>query len=275
MSEQKKTACHSVSGDLLVHQLPAFKDNYLYVIQALHSEAVVAIDPGDANVVGAFLEQNHLELTAIWNTHHHWDHTGGNQALREKYNCPVLGPRSSSGIPALTQTTVAGDRWNIGNVEFHVLETPGHTLDHLAYYAPSHDLLFCGDTLFSLGCGRLFEGTPAMMWRSLLSLRSLPDSTQVFCAHEYTLSNWRFLQSLQPESTAIQRLGEQLNARLGHQGRTVPSSIAFEKQYNPFLLADHFEFASSISQLQRGVEKLNLHTPENVFATLRSLKDQF
>lgn len=213
--------------------LPAFQDNYIWVLQ--NGRHAVAVDPGDPAPLVAFLDAHQLVLTAVLITHHHRDHTGGNTYLRQRYNnCAIYAP-DNPVIPAVTRSLHAGDSVDIPELGLHleVLATPGHTLDHISYVGQG--CIFCGDTVFGCGCGKLFEGSAAMMATSLDAILALPDSTRVCCAHEYTLSNIDFAKTLDGNNPALlerERTDRDSRAR----GRpTLPSTLALEKATNPFL----------------------------------------
>ena len=218
--------------------LPAFQDNYLWLLH--DGRSAIVVDPGDASPVLACLQQQGLELAAILLTHHHADHTGGVAELRAATGAKVYGPAAET-LPTTVGPVIEldeGDRIRLLGLEFELIAVPGHTAGHGAYYAADAaqgPLLFCGDTLFSAGCGRLFEGTPAQMLASLDRLAALPDTTRVCCAHEYTLSNLRFALAVEPGNADIARHLEQCQ-QLREQGRpTLPSPLALERRINPFL----------------------------------------
>ena len=217
--------------------IPAFRDNYIWALRSGRFAAVV--DPGDAAPVLAWLDANGAELSAILATHHHADHVGGVPALRARYDVPVFGP-AHEAIPERTHPLAEGDRVVVPGIELllSVFDIPGHTAGHIAYYTmPPDPLVFCGDTLFAAGCGRLFEGTPEQMWSSLSKLAALDENTRVYCGHEYTLANLRFAAAVEPASTDIE-------ARIVHEREkrernlpTLPSTIGAERATNPFLRA--------------------------------------
>ena len=266
---------------LSVLTVPAFKDNYLWLIHdGVHAAAV---DPGDGQPILDALRANGLTLTAILLTHHHADHIGGVPQLLAEYPVPVFGPRKD-GIDAVTHPLGEGDRVQVPGLALtlSVLDVPGHTLGHIAYVrddgesgstgAVGEHWLFCGDTLFGAGCGRLFEGTPAQMAASLAKLAALPDDTLVFCAHEYTLSNLRFAQAVEPGNRALQMRVEADSKARGTNLPTIPSNIAIEKATNPFLRTGEPAIVDSLvaaGRLQPGA------TLVEAFAALREWKNVF
>jgi hydroxyacylglutathione hydrolase len=260
-------------AQLDVLAVPAFKDNYLWLIHDGKNAAVV--DPGDAQPVLAALQANGLTLTAILLTHHHADHIGGVPRLLEHSQVPVFGPRND-GIAAVTEALGEGDRIDVPGLglALRVLDVPGHTLGHIAYVreAAGANWLFCGDTLFGAGCGRLFEGTPAQMADSLAKLAALPDDTLVYCAHEYTLSNLRFAEAVEPGNRALQMRVANDSRLRGTHLPTVPSTIAIEKATNPFLRAHEPAIADSLvaaGKLAPGADALA------AFTALRAWKNVF
>jgi hydroxyacylglutathione hydrolase len=253
---------------LTVTPIPAFNDNYIW---ALHDERdAVLIDPGDATPCMEFLARHGLNLICILVTHHHGDHVGGNAVLAARYHPRIYGP-ARERIPAMTDPVSGGDTVTIAELGllFSVIDTPGHTLGHLSYYDGRR--LFCGDTLFACGCGRLFEGTPAMMAESLNKFLQLPDETQIFCAHEYTLSNIRFAKMVDGENPALLERERMDQMRLGRGLPTLPSTLALEKATNPFLRCHE-------PALIHAAETRLKHSARDaveVFAALRQAKDVF
>ncbi|MDD9952106.1 MAG: hydroxyacylglutathione hydrolase [Zetaproteobacteria bacterium] len=249
-----------------VHQITAFTDNYLYLVALSDPTQVIAVDPGDGGVIAEYLSENQLQLRAIWNTHHHPDHTGGNKQLVDQFGCEVYGPAAERGsIPCISHLLSDGDVISIGGVEAQVIATPGHTLGSICYYLPALDILFCGDTLFVMGCGRLFEGTPEQMWNSLCKIAELPEQTSIFCAHEYTLANADFALHAEPENKALQMRCAEVQALRSQQKPTVPTTVALEKSTNPFVRAAAGHF----------VESYQCHNGLETFTALRGAKDQF
>ena len=252
--------------------LPAFDDNYIWLLHNGAHEAAV-VDPGDARPVIEYLEAQGLRLTAILLTHHHRDHTGGARELADRYEAPVYGPHSDR-IDCVTQAVETDDEVDLGRLGlWRVIETPGHTLDHIAYYNPDveHGALFCGDTLFGAGCGKLFEGTPRQMQDSLEKIRALPDATLIYCGHEYTEDNLRFAVLAEPGNASIHARIAAARSLREHNEPTVPSSLALEKSTNPFLRWDSPE-------LRGNTERRLGHTPEDtseMFAAVRAWKDAF
>ena len=251
-----------------VHCVPAFDDNYIWLIQAEGSRRVVAVDPGDEEPVRAALARTGLELAAILITHHHGDHTGGVRDLLAQFPVPVYGP-AHEPIATLSDPVREGDRLVLdgGRLSFQVLDTPGHTRGHVSYVG--HGALFCGDTLFTGGCGRLFEGSPEQMHASLEKIAALPDATRVYCAHEYTLANLKFARIAEPDNDALRQREEDALRRRAANQPTVPSTLALERATNPFLRSTVPALVESASRFAGRP----LRDAAEVFAVVRHWKD--
>jgi len=228
--------------------------NYIWILEDTETYEAVAVDPTEAKLVTQFCDEHHLTLKQIWLTHWHKDHIGGVADLMANSTLAVYGPRDElSKIPGITHPLQHDDHLKFNDLKAEIIATPGHTLGHIVYFIEELDTLFCGDTLFAMGCGRLFEGTAEQMYHSLNRLAALPTTTKVYCTHEYTLSNAEFALSVEPENHALQERAEQVR-KLRTEGKiTLPSSIELELATNPFLRAE------SVDE----------------FAHLRSLKDNF
>lgn len=256
---------------LKVHPIAAFKDNYIWVIR--NRNAVIVIDPGTAIPVIEYIRSERLQLIAILITHHHHDHTGGITDLLQFSEVPVYGPRSKN-IPAITHPVIENDAIFFPELPLtlSVFEIPGHTLDHIAYYG-SHPfgMLFCGDTLFACGCGRVFEGTAEQMYRSLQKLSQLPDETLIYCAHEYTLSNIKFALAADPQNAELLAFEVAAQKQRDHNRPTIPTTIGHEKLMNPFLRCDNQEIIASV-QKHYGYSQPD---PLDIFTALRNWKNNF
>ena len=252
-----------------IHQIPALIDNYIYLVREPESRATAVVDPSLSQPVFKALDRLGWKLTHILSTHHHMDHVGGNLEIKEKTGCTVVGPRADADrIPGIDIEVGDGESYALGAESATVFDIPGHTRGHIAYWFPESRALFCGDTLFALGCGRLFEGTPPQMWASLSKLRALPEETRVYCAHEYTQANARFALTVEPGNEALQRRAAKID-RLRAEGKpTVPSTLAEERATNPFLRAD----ASENLKTTLGLEGAGA---VEVFAETRRRKDRF
>lgn len=251
-------------------QIPLLRDNYGYLIVCQKTNAAAIVDPSEAEPVLRRVEQEKGAPQAILNTHHHRDHTGGNEGLLAKQKLEVYGHKSDQGrVPGLTRGVDEGDEIAIGELRGQVLFIPGHTTGHVAYLFGNN--LFCGDTLFTAGCGRLFEGTPEQMHGSLRKLMALPDDTKIYCGHEYTENNLRFALTLEPKNHKLVSRFERVRALRARGVSTVPSTMEEEKQTNPFLRWESKEIQAS---LKAASPELRMD-PVSVFAQVRRLKDAF
>jgi hydroxyacylglutathione hydrolase len=251
--------------------LPAFQDNYLWLLH--DGQRALVVDPGDAQPVRTFLDGAGLQLEAILVTHHHPDHTGGVSALRDATGAKVWGPARET-IPEPLTRLREGDRIEVLGLPFDVFDVPGHTAGHIAYYTPSMDgapLLFCGDTLFSGGCGRLFEGTPAQMLASLDKLAALPSDTRVCCTHEYTLANLNFARAVEPENANLAEYQQQCVARRQRGEPTLPSTIGLEQRINPFLRTR----TPAVQEAARAHGGADANDDVAIFAAIRQWKNEF
>ena len=253
---------------LEIHQFEALSDNYGYLVHDPKSGATAAIDTPEVAAIEAALAEKGWKLTHIFNTHHHADHAGGNAELKQKYGCVIVGPRGEKDlIPGIDRAVGQDDIVELGFAKARVIDVPGHTRGHIAYYFGDDDVVFVGDTLFALGCGRLFEGTPAQMWTSLNKLMALPDNTTVYCAHEYTQSNARFALSVEPHNQALIARSKDIDEKRARGAWTVPTTIGLEKATNPFLRAASNDLRSTIG--------LVAAADVDVFAETRARKDKF
>jgi hydroxyacylglutathione hydrolase len=255
--------------ELRVDLIPAFQDNYIYLLRTRDSDDVGVVDAGDAAPALAELERQDLTLTHIFNTHHHLDHMGGNDALKTRFpQAKLVGPKSEvERIPSMDVTVADGDMVGFGTLTFKVIEVPGHTRGHIALWTVDGQAVFCGDTLFAMGCGRMFEGNAAQMWASLSKLKGLPPDTRVYCGHEYTQNNARFAVTVDPENAALARRFDEVKQLRAAGKPTIPSTIGLENETNPFLRADAPGIARAVG--------LAGADPVTVFAEIRQRKDNF
>lgn len=251
-----------------IRQFPCLSDNYGFLIRDQKTGAVATVDTPDADAINAELGKSGWRLTHILNTHHHWDHAGGNLALKEKWGCEIIGPKAEAArIPGIDRTVGEGDTVMFGETKAIVHDTPGHTSGHIIYHFEGDGAAFVGDTIFAMGCGRLFEGTPGEMWSSLTKIAKLPAETKLYCAHEYTKANAAFALTVDPNNDALKIRASEVD-RLRAQGLpTVPTSVAEELKTNPFLRAEDAKLKAAIGMA--GAEAVD------VFAETRRRKDRF
>lgn len=249
-----------------IEQIPALRDNYNYLLVHDGLKEAIVVDPSQGEPIEEWLSARSLRLVEIWNTHHHWDHTGGNLYLQEKTGAQIRGP-ADEPIPGRTLRALPGESFTFWERErAQILATPGHTLGHIAYHLPHHQALFSGDVIFSMGCGRLFEGTPAQAFSTLQSLSQLPPETKIYGAHEYSLRNAEFALDVEPHNQQLQQRFEQVKKLRAQNQPTVPTTLGEELSYNPFLRAHSPEIRTSL-----GLEKAQ---DLEVFTALRKLRDQ-
>ncbi len=253
---------------LQVTQVPLLSDNYSYIIVDSATQEAAIIDPALDEPLIDLIEQNNWRLKYILNTHHHHDHVGGNLAIKKTFDCQIIASRyDRQRIPGIDQSVNHHDKIRLGESQLHVIATPGHTLGHIVYYCAESAALFCGDTLFSMGCGRLFEGSAEQMWESLQLLKQLPEQTRIYCAHEYTLNNGHFAKTVEPNNTALLTRINEVEALTAQGLPTIPCTLKQELATNPFLRTEH-------RTLQQTVGTTG-HSEIETFATIRNLKDQF
>jgi hydroxyacylglutathione hydrolase len=244
------------------------KDNFGVLVHDPASGATAAIDAPEAAPIEAALTASGWQLSDILITHHHYDHTGGIRELKQRHGARVVAPRDEAAkIPAVDETVGDGDTVTVGTLTGQVIGTPGHTLGQINYFFPTAKLLFAGDTLFSIGCGRVIEGTPDMMWQTLLKLRALPDDTALYCGHEYTDANIRFALTVEPDNPALRMRADEVKRQLADGTPTIPSLLGEEKRANVFLRADDPAVAAAVGLAGKPAAQ--------VFAEVRKRKNNF
>lgn len=235
---------------MTIHLIPILKDNYVFLIEG-HDKQCLVIDPGLSDPVLGFINQQNLSLTHILNTHHHWDHTDGNLEIKNATNCTIIGPEQErSHIPGLDDGLHEGNTFKWQNLNFDILHTPGHTMGHITYYCSELKAAFVGDVIFSMGCGRLFEGTPADAFGAFQKILSLPNDTQIYCAHEYTLANAKFALEIEPNNNDLKKRYEEVKTLRRKKQPTIPVSLKTEKKTNPFLRQKTLEDFTKLRQFR-------------------------
>jgi len=253
---------------LEIELVPCLSDNYAYLLRDPEEDFCAVIDPSEARPVKTALDARGWRLTHVLNTHHHPDHTGGNAALKAEYDAKVIGPeKDRARIPAMDEGVAEGNSFALGSHRARVLEIPAHTRAHIAFAFEADDAVFTGDTLFAMGCGRLFEGSPEMMRQSLSKLMTLADSMRVYCGHEYTLNNGRFALTLEPGNANLTARMRDVEALRAAGSPTIPSTIGLEKRTNPFLRPGSAEIRRTLNMPDA--------TDTAVFAEMRARKDRF
>lgn len=262
----------NTNPNISIYPLPILSDNYVWLIINEPGKTAIAVDPGDATPVQDYLERHKLTLASILITHYHWDHYNGVAALKQTYNMPVYGNKQEK-TPEITHPVNDKDEIFLPladiTLSFSVLGIPGHTLDHIAYYMPG--ALFCGDTLFSAGCGRLFEGTAEMMYQSLTKIARLPNNTKIYCAHEYTLKNLLFAHTVEPDNEYVARYLLQIQQLRNKGLPTLPSELSLEKAINPFLRCTQPELIKAVITHANK----SLMPGKEIFTYIRQWKDNF
>ena len=253
---------------LEIYQIPCLQDNYGFLVHDPETGTTATIDTPEVAPINQALAAKGWRLTHILNTHHHFDHAGGNEELKAQWNCQVVGAAiDAERIPGIDVALADGDTLTLGSKQARIIEVPGHTSGHIAYYFAADEVAFVGDTLFALGCGRLFEGTPEQMSESLGKIMALPDATTVYCAHEYTEANAAFAVTMEPANPALQQRVKEIQSLRAAGKPTVPTSIGLERATNPFVRSDSAELQAV----------LNLSGADEVavFAETRRRKDHF
>ncbi|MBL4616347.1 MAG: hydroxyacylglutathione hydrolase [Robiginitomaculum sp.] len=253
---------------LEIVQLPCLSDNYGFLVHDTNTKTTISIDSPDAKMITEALEARNWLLSAIWNTHHHFDHAGGNAALVERWNCKIIAPKGDvKFIPNADQLVVDGDEVSLGDMTAKVLHTPGHTMGHVIYWFENENIAFVGDTLFALGCGRLFEGGPEDMWPSLQKIMAMAPETMIYCAHEYTEDNLRFAMTIDPDNLDLIARGRHIKTKRQNNQWTIPFTLAEDLATNPFLRAADPAIRKKL-QMQDASD-------QQVFAQIRQRKDNF
>ncbi|MBE8190858.1 MAG: hydroxyacylglutathione hydrolase [Alphaproteobacteria bacterium] len=255
-------------SDFEVCQIPCLQDNYGYLIHHPKSGQTACIDTPETQPILTALQTRGWDLTYIWNTHHHHDHAGNNEEIKAQTGCTIIGPAGEADkIPAIDKAVDDGDAITLGDMLVQIFNVGGHTLGHIAYYIPEAHLAFVGDSLFALGCGRIFEGTPQQMWQSLQKLNALPDGTKIYCAHEYTQANATFAITIEPDNIDLQKRVQAISEARTQGQPTIPTEIALERATNPFLRPHSAAIRAHLN--------MTAASDVEVFAAIRRQKDNF
>jgi hydroxyacylglutathione hydrolase len=255
-------------ASLEIHQFPCLSDNYGVLLRDSESGLVASIDAPDADAVQAALSEKGWKLTHILVTHHHWDHTQGNEALKSATGCTIIGPKGEADkVPGIDTKVSEGETFKFGSFDVEVFETPGHTAGHIIYHVPAAKTAFVGDTLFAMGCGRVIEGTMSQMWSGVEKVAKLPKDTALYCGHEYTIANADFALSVEPGNEALQKRSAEIRALRADGKPTLPTTVELELATNPFIRVDSPEIRSNL-----GLENA---TDAEVFAEVRTRKNNF
>ena len=262
------TKIKSEESMLEIAQFVCLSDNYGYLVHDPKTGSTASIDAPDAEPINAELDRRGWSLTHVLVTHHHFDHTAGNEALKDRWSCEIVGSRSDAGrIPAIEKQVEHGELFQFGGYDVEVIEVSGHTVGHIAYFFKEEKHAFVGDTLFALGCGRLFEGSAEQMWQSLSRLCELPDDTLIYCGHEYTESNAKFAITIEPENELLVKRVDEITALRSKDQPTVPSYLGLEKKTNPFL-------RPHVREVQRFLAMEGCDVVD-IFSEIRKRKDNF
>jgi hydroxyacylglutathione hydrolase len=253
---------------LEINIIPCLQDNYSYVVRETDTDIIGVVDPSDFNSIDNFIKKKFNKIDFILNTHHHFDHTGGNLELKKKYNSKIIGSKQDEKrIPGIDVRLLHNDIFKFGNTEFKIILVPGHTSGHICFYSKKEKIIFTGDTLFSMGCGKVFEGTHLQMLKSLNSIKNLPEDTNIYCGHEYTKKNLEFCLELEPDNDFLKKKKKWVLSKENKKEPTIPVSIKEELETNIFLRCD-------IPSVKKSLGMENSSNAE-IFKKLRDLKDTF
>ncbi len=251
-----------------INIIPCLKDNYAYVLNDKKSKIVSVVDPSESAPIIDYLNKRNLKLNYILNTHHHFDHVGGNIELKKKYKAKVIGfDKDKKRIPGIDIMLKEDELWKLGSYNLKIIYIPGHTLGHICFYFETEKVAFTGDTLFSLGCGRIFEGTYEQMYNSLDKIKNLPKDTKIYCGHEYTIKNYEFCKKIEPKNLYLNKKHDEINFKISKKLPTIPTTLEEELNCNVFLRCNVIGLKSSLN--------MKNDNPIAIFTKLRDLKDNF